>query len=1241
MVNKKQTQYTEILNERVKLNWVKVETQVKHHQKKLANNAKDHRKLLWNLLRTESLLEQKIRENLQVQTQFSNIIESVERGNLKSIQFFKSSDLIAPNAGGNVLTSDEEQTVTTFQVNNNSSHTNLSSNPVKFNQNTNSHPHHSASSKNPTSSYFIQKFTDILKDFKKLPANRQTDIQDKYLSQPSIEATINLAQSYFYSGNNEKAIELINQAISTKRDEHLEQIIYNSRNQNEIDRNDRNITNSSILSPPNVDALTVLHLRLFSIAYSILGLLSEKRSQQLLHFKNAVDRTLGYLSLHQLASLKILPNIVAIAVCRYVKLKLEGGEKEAEKQTKKDVFMSIIPYLCETDVYPEKTVKEIPESVNNVSLRTLITRFFVDSSKNSENSQNQQKSSKPIPKVSTSQFSTIWHLANNISSSTLILCFDETSDKKEVSDLFKILDLALTSCQIPYGHESESEQSNWYKIGECFRTLGKIELANAAYLKCGDGDFRASLRLGHAEKSDLNTYQPFFQQKILFWNRLQTELKMGNFDPNSDDSGSVINASNDYLIHFLHARFLTISGKNLDSALKSIKTSVSLNSGFSHSWLLFAIILSLKGAYRKAIQAISFGRRQADDKLDLVIRFTELEAQIYENAGVSGLCFEEKSVKLENSVSTDNFIEDHVENVENGQVEKLENRKKAGKLTKVEKTGGTSVCSLDVELIDLEPEGKSDIEKWFNEAYKSYGTVIDLCNTLIDQNDLNETDNVQNFGSFNQFSNTKILPESHLETRSHNSKSYKETTKSGGPNRQISNGYSNSMGFTMGSTFGGQNSISKQNSSQYFSHNQYLGTSNASGFNGSSNFHTLPNVQSHQIAAAQSTVFDRASLASHDSVQNNLSSGEVTLDFGVHTSNQLPVSFMATRTISHVNVICRALHSQAEINLSCAGSTKTELKNHKTPQIIEKQLAQLAKIKENYVDPAVTAQIQYSILCYEKFLQDNLKNNEESHSTSSATSYFVSSTSQLNRNNDQTKSVSTTLARAALTSIALDQSQVKGLLESENENTTGSLENGGLKNIHNHAIQHLTKALELAYQLPSTSSTRQILEKRLLIRQILHIIVEHHLTSSNHELAANFLDRVPGKNFETFSLFGELNFKQQQVLSSSSGFFVKHSGNGVKLSNIMESSENEFSNIDSPEDEEVDTFGEIGQGNGGVSRDTDIIEVLGLIEDEKTALYDFHDSDLVRRFLPADFVQNLVFNEFFGDETQGNDELAK
>lgn len=49
MVNKKQTQYNEILNERVKLNWVKVETQVKHHQKKLANNAKDHRKLLWNL----------------------------------------------------------------------------------------------------------------------------------------------------------------------------------------------------------------------------------------------------------------------------------------------------------------------------------------------------------------------------------------------------------------------------------------------------------------------------------------------------------------------------------------------------------------------------------------------------------------------------------------------------------------------------------------------------------------------------------------------------------------------------------------------------------------------------------------------------------------------------------------------------------------------------------------------------------------------------------------------------------------------------------------------------------------------------------------------------------------------------------------------------------------------------------------------------------------------------------------
>merc|ERR1711972_459401 len=107
MVNKKQNQYQEVLNERIKLNWYKVESQVKHNQKKLANNAKDHRKLLWNLLRTESLFEQKIRENLQVQSQFSTIIEAVQTDNLKSIQFL-SADSVVSTAQNGVLTSDEE-----------------------------------------------------------------------------------------------------------------------------------------------------------------------------------------------------------------------------------------------------------------------------------------------------------------------------------------------------------------------------------------------------------------------------------------------------------------------------------------------------------------------------------------------------------------------------------------------------------------------------------------------------------------------------------------------------------------------------------------------------------------------------------------------------------------------------------------------------------------------------------------------------------------------------------------------------------------------------------------------------------------------------------------------------------------------------------------------------------------------------------------------------------------------------
>lgn len=362
------------------------------------------------------------------------------------------------------------------------------------------------------------------------------------------------------------------------------------------------------------------------------------------------------------------------------------------------------------------------------------------------------------------------------------------------------------------------------------------------------------------------------------------------------------------------------------------------------------------------------------------------------------------------------------------------------------------------------------------------------------------------------------------------------------------------------------------------------------------------------------------------------------------------MSFLPTRTISHVNVICRALQSQAEINLACAGSNKTESKSHKnnfnSPQIIEKQLTQLAKIKDNFVDPAVTAQIQYSILCYDKDLQDHLINCEDSNNNfSGSTSDFVSSTLQLNSNkNNQThsKSVSTTLARAALTSIALDQTQVKSLFESESENKakhgeSSENENGGLKTNHqNHALQHLTKALELAYQLPSTTFTRQILEKRLLIRNILHKIAEHYLTLSsppNHVLASNFLERVPGKNFETFSLFKELNFKQQSLLSSNSSFFVRNGGKNKLLSNILESSENEFSNIDSPEyenqDEEEETFVEVGQVVKESSNDEDIMKVLGLIDVEKTVAADFHDSDLVRRFLPVDFIQNLVFKEFF------------
>merc|ERR1711907_171623 len=111
MVNKKQNQYQEVLNERIKLNWSKVESQVKHNQKKLANNAKDHRKLLWNHLRIESLLEQKIRENLQTTNQFAIIIKAVETDDYSSVQFLKTSDLSVNQTiqQNGVLTSDEEE----------------------------------------------------------------------------------------------------------------------------------------------------------------------------------------------------------------------------------------------------------------------------------------------------------------------------------------------------------------------------------------------------------------------------------------------------------------------------------------------------------------------------------------------------------------------------------------------------------------------------------------------------------------------------------------------------------------------------------------------------------------------------------------------------------------------------------------------------------------------------------------------------------------------------------------------------------------------------------------------------------------------------------------------------------------------------------------------------------------------------------------------------------------------------
>ena len=83
---------------------------------------------------------------------------------------------------------------------------------------------------------------------------------------------------------------------------------------------------------------------------------------------------------------------------------------------------------------------------------------------------------------------------------------------------------------------------------------------------------------------------------------------------------------------------------------------------------------------------------------------------------------------------------------------------------------------------------------------------------------------------------------------------------------------------------------------------------------------------------------------------------------------------------------------------------------------------------------------------------------------------------------------------------------------------------------------------------------------------------------------------------------------------------MKNSGNKVKLSNILESSENEFSNIDSPEEnhdeEEDETFGEISQGMRG-SSDQDQSRQSGVL----TGVYslkwagDFGYREIKKRFV--------------------------
>jgi len=280
------------------------------------------------------------------------------------------------------------------------------------------------------------------------------------------------------------------------------------------------------------------------------------------------------------------------------------------------------------------------------------------------------------------------------------------------------------------------------------------------------------------------------------------------------------------------------------------------------------------------------------------------------------------------------------------------------------------------------------------------------------------------------------------------------------------------------------------------------------------------------------------------------------------------------------------------------------------------------------------------ILRYEKTVSECL--GDEDRKIKEKEDYFSSSTLQINKVNKDCKSVSGTLARAALTSIALDGNQVKQFMEDDlgKKKKKGEGNEGEVGDILTtfNALQHLYKALELAYQLPSNSnSTRQTLEKRLLIRQILHKISEHHITISNppnYELASNYLNRVPGKNFQTYSLFTLLNEKHQEKLSTSSSFFNKnHKNNDNRIKSSKTESDSDFGKIDDGSEEDEEEMEDVennafSEGNSLECIDKDLLEVLGLIEKEKE-IQNFHDADLVRRFLPVDFVQSMVFIEFF------------